>query len=85
MKTKPAEEFAAQVLEKEMGKLLRESCKKTGQDRELNAIAGMPFTNKKRRAFRGFGMLDFEQKKAAAKILIKNIILTENEISIILR
>ena len=85
VKTKPAEEFAAQVLEKEMGKLLRESCKKTEQDRELNAIAGMPFTNKKRRAFRGFGMLDFEQKKAAAKILIKNIILTENEISIILR
>ncbi len=85
VRIQPAEKYAGQVLEKEIGRLLRETCEKKELDRELNALTGTACTDKRRVKCKHFRELDFQQKKAAAKLLIKNVIITENEVTVILR
>lgn len=85
VRIKHAEEYAGQILEKEIQRLLKKTERRSEHDRELSALTGTPCTEKRIKGIRSFGKLYFEQKKAAAKLLIKNVILTENDITIILR
>ncbi|MBQ8724082.1 MAG: recombinase family protein [Oscillospiraceae bacterium] len=80
-----SEEYAGRMLEEEIKRLLLSAEENSEEDRELNLMTGGTYIQRRKTGFHSFIRLDFQQKKAAAKLLIKNVIVTEDQIQVVLR
>lgn len=81
LRTEQAERFAGAILQQEFFRLMRS---KPQPDRELMRLSGKPEVSEPAIEKR-WHKLEFQQKKAAASLLIKNIAVTEEETVIFLR